>query len=123
MTLSKIRSRVMFQTNNDIEDLGEYQPHLEAYINEGYDKLLYAYEKSRVGDDDRPALVSGADEPMLPEWLHSAIADYATYMLYRNGNAPKQSRGMLFYQSFNDAVTKARSRDDKPRKIINVFKY
>lgn len=36
MNLLEIKNMVMFQTNNDADDLGDFLPYLEDYINEGY---------------------------------------------------------------------------------------
>ena len=40
MTLAEIKAQIMFQTNNDAEDIDDYLPHVNDYINEGYDKLV-----------------------------------------------------------------------------------
>ena len=40
MTLKQIQDQVMFQTNNDADDLPDFLPHLHDYINEGYDLLV-----------------------------------------------------------------------------------
>ena len=40
MTLAEIKNLIMFQTNNDKDDLGDYLPYLMDYINEGYDRLV-----------------------------------------------------------------------------------
>ena len=34
MTLSEIQEQIMFQTNNDADDLGDYTPHINDYINQ-----------------------------------------------------------------------------------------
>ena len=34
MTLLEIQEHIMHQTNNDADDLGDYLPHLNDYINE-----------------------------------------------------------------------------------------
>ena len=33
MTLLELKQQVMFQTGNDAEDLGDFQPHLTDYLN------------------------------------------------------------------------------------------
>ena len=33
MTLGQIKSLVMFQTNNDSEDVGDFMPALTEYVN------------------------------------------------------------------------------------------
>lgn len=113
MTLTEIRNRVLFQTNNDADDLGDFQPYIEGYINEGYDLLTMAYDKKHVGTDEYPTLALASDTPALPDWMHPALADYASYMIYRNGNALKQNRGMAFWQMFQLMLQRARSREDE----------
>ena len=128
MTLNDIRNHVLFQTQNDADDLGEFQPALEQYINEGYDKLVYIVtggghldDKDKAGEVEYATLVGGTEEPALPAWTHRAIADYATYMIYRNGNAIKQNRGMAYYQSFLDASRDCQSPRGKARKLKNLY--
>ena len=38
MTLAEIKDQIMFQTNNDAEDIEDYLPHVVDYINDGYDR-------------------------------------------------------------------------------------
>lgn len=104
MTLAEIKARVMFQTNNDKEDIGDFSPYILGYINEGYNILLADCLGVHAGDTDYPLLKKDDDEPVsgIPEWAHGAIADYATYRIYTNGNAPKQSRGASFLYNFRD---------------------
>lgn len=102
MTLTEIRNQVMFQTNNDVDDLGDFMPHLNDYVNEGYDQLVNYFTGGHIMDEsnDYAPLSSGGDEPMLPQYAHRAIVDYATYLVYRNGNAVKQNRGQAFLSAF-----------------------
>ena len=51
MTLDEIKSQVMYQTNNDRDDLPDFEPHLTDYINEGYDILLVNYAEQHVSSD------------------------------------------------------------------------
>ena len=92
----------MFQTNNDADDLGDFMPFLMDYINEGYDRLVYAWDKQHVATDseDYPPLYGDEDVPNLPEWAHRALADWATWLVYRNGNPQKQQRGYAYRESF-----------------------
>lgn len=113
MTLEEIKNRVMFQTNNDADDVDEYLPYLVNYINEGYDILVDAYAHQHLGTSEYPYLVEpGTGEespsPATPEWTHSYLADYATWMIYRNGNPQKQQRGAVFRASFEEMIAKIR---------------
>lgn len=123
MTLAEIRSMAMFQSNNDEEDLGEFQPNLDDYINEGYDKLAEAYNEGHLEDEsgDYFALTERDDEPNLPVWCHRAIADYATYMIYRNGNVTKQNRAVPYMQAFMEMLGKVRSAGSKRNGKLHFY--
>lgn len=101
MTFAEIKAQIMFQTNNDAEDIEDYLPHVNDYINDGYDRLVKAWTKSHhIPDSSYPRLENESDEPNLPEWLHRYICDWATWLVYRNGNPQKQQRGRAYYESF-----------------------
>lgn len=124
MTLAEIKAQIMFQTNNDAEDLGEYEPHLGDYINQGYDMLVEAYRSKHVSNESEeyPPLKEKTDEPNLPQYVHRSLADFGTYMVYRNGNAIKQNRGMPFYSAFMEAVAAMKfDAYTKPHKFINIY--
>jgi len=108
MTLAEIKNEVMFQTNNDVDDLGDFQPYLLDYINEGYDRLVYAWADQHIaaGSTDWPPLLSDIDIPKVPEWTHRALADWATWLVYRNGNPQKQNRGYAFRSAFEEILGK-----------------
>ena len=106
MTLAEIKDQIMFQTNNDAEDIDDYLPHVVDYINDGYDRLLAAWARYHVPVSDYPKLTADTDVPKLPEWTHRAIVDWATWLIYRNGNPQKQNRGIAYYQAFNDVLAK-----------------
>ena len=100
MTLAEIKNQVMFQTNNDAEDLGDYEPHINDYVNEGYDLIVAVWDNTHINTADYPALEEDSDEPNLPEWIHRALVDWATWLVYRNGNPQKQNRGMAYRYAF-----------------------
>ena len=106
MTLAEIKAQIMFQTNNDEEDIGDYLPHVVDYINEGYDRLVKVWSKSHIPNGDFEKLLYDTDDPALPEWTHRAIVDYATWLVYRNGNPQKQNRGMAYLSAFNEILAK-----------------
>ena len=110
MTVEEIKNRVMFQTNNDVDDMEDYMPYLMGYINEGYDKLVYAFAKVHLSDDPDDTysdLTDDMDEPALPVRFHPAIADWATWLVYRNGNPQKQQRGIPFRNAFEEMLASA----------------
>lgn len=106
MTLQQIQEHIMNQTNNDADDLEDYLPHIDDYINEGYDRIVAVWDNTHVPSDEYPRLESGEDEPNLPEWIHRYIADWATWLIYRNGNPQKQQRGMAFRASFEALLSR-----------------
>lgn len=105
MTLSEIQEQVMFQTNNDADDLGDYLPHVNDYINEGYDRIVMVWDRIHVPAEAYPRLENDNDVPNVPEWTHRFIADWATWLVYRNGNPQKQNRGMAFRSSFLEMLS------------------
>ena len=129
MTLSEMYDQIMFQTNNDADDLGDFTPHIGDYVNEGYDKLVEAYADEHVSADSEtyPKLTVKGDEPNLPEYSHRGIVDYATYLIYRNGNAVKQNRGQAYYNSFYEYLVKLKYEGSlkkaggKPFKFTNIY--
>lgn len=110
MKLSEIENLCMFQTANDVDDLGEYLPYLKQYINDGYDRVVWAFDRVHLPTEKYPYLNSTGDVPRVPEWTHQAIADYATYCLYRNGNPNRQQRGMHFLSAFEKTLAKVYAR-------------
>lgn len=128
MTLGEIKDQVMFQTNNDPEDADDYLPHLVDYINEGYDKLVDVWNRNHVPGVTYDRLEIDPDEPELPEWTHRALADWATWLVYRNGNPQKQQRGYAFRESFERILSKIADEggedglnEDGTRKIYRNF--
>lgn len=116
MTLGEIKNLVMFQTNNDSEDIDDYLPALTDYINEAYDRLVTAWANQHVPSTDYPALEEEPndytgdpwtlDVPKTPEWTHKHLADWATWLIYKNGNPQKQQRGYAFRESFERFLTR-----------------
>lgn len=111
MDFASLRSHVLFETGHDAEDLGDFLPHLDAYLNEGYDRLVMAHAGVHVSADSRsyPPLCHDRSLPRLPHWAHRAIADWAVWLIYRNGSAQKQNRGYVFRQSFEAAERRLRT--------------
>lgn len=125
MTLKEIKAQVMYQTNNDADDLPDFEPHLTDYINEGYDILVMNYTDQHVASDNAeyPPLAAETDVPRLPEYSHRGLVDYATFCVYRNGNAVKQNRGMAFYSAFLEFVGKLKFERGGlgPKQFKNIF--
>jgi hypothetical protein len=110
MTLMEIKNLIMFQTNNDADDLGDFLPHITDYINEGYDLLVDAWCGQHVSQDNDEYVPLRHDkaQPATPDWTHKAIADWATWLIYRNGNTNKQNRGYPFRESALSLFNKIR---------------
>ena len=134
MNLLEIKNMVMFQTNNDADDLGDFLPYLEDYINEGYDRLtvVYAGEHVSIDSDLYLPLTHDKSSPELPDWAHRAIADYATWLIYRNGNVQKQNRGQQYRAAFEEVLSRLQGMSvdaetglrtvlgNKVKKFINI---
>ena len=125
MTFKQIKQHILAQTNNDLDDLADVLPHMEEYINEGYDLLMEAWDEKHVGaGGDVPRLDKDMDIPDIPEWTHGAIADWATWLMYRNGNPQKQQRGMQYKVAFLELVARIRAAGGKRGKrdtLVNVY--
>ena len=121
MTLGEIKYHTMFQTNNDPDDIGDYEPYIVDYINEGYDMLIDAWKETHTefNDQDYPKLCEDKDVPLTPEWTHRYLADWATWLIYRNGNPQKQQRGMAFRESFAGMI--ATVRGEKGGRLKNFY--
>ena len=120
MTVSEIKNRIMYQTGNDGEDITDHLPWVLEYVNQGYDRMLAAYVKRHVGDEEDPLLSEDEDIPKLPDWVHYALADFATWCIYRNGNTQRQQRGMRYLASYEDALVDLRS-DPAGAAAINFY--
>lgn len=124
MTVEEIKNTVMFQTNNDIDDMEDFLPYLNDYINDGYDQLVYAYAGVHLSDDEEDdyfRLNEETDVPALPEWTHKGIADWATWCCYRNGNSQKQQRGMAFRYAFEELLARVRSEGGAKGPVRNFY--
>ena len=107
MTLGEIKNQVMFQTNNDADDIGDFEPHIVEYVNDGYDRIVnvWAHQHVTSGNEEYPSLSEDSDVPNVPEWTHRYLADWATWLVYRNGNPQKQQRGYAFRETFIQMLT------------------
>jgi len=105
VNLGEMRKQVLFQFNNDTDpaDDYEYMPHINDYINAGYDLLMYAYK-----EEPAPKLTHDLEIPDLPDWSHRGIVDYATYLIYRNGSSARQSRGQEYLRNFYEVQQRLR---------------
>jgi hypothetical protein len=105
MFFSEIKDFVMYQTNNDSSDLGDYTPYINAYINEGYEELALAWDDTATF----VALKEDADTPsLIPDWAHLALAHYATACVYANGNQLKQARGYQYMGKYEKILSRIR---------------
>lgn len=100
MTVTDLCELVMTQCNLDTDDLDEYKEEIVTYLNAGYDRLYKKYMCEHLTETQRLKTSSMSSSPSLPIHFHQAIADWATWMYYRNGNAAKQQRGMQFRNEF-----------------------
>lgn len=127
MTLTEMKDQVMFQTNNDPEDIEDFLPHAEDYLNEAYDRIVIVWDHQHVPSTEYPRLEEKDDTPNLPEWMHRYLCDWATWLIYRNGNPQKQQRGLQFQSHFLNLLSKLADEggkdgldeDGKPKRYRN----
>jgi phosphatidylethanolamine-binding protein (PEBP) family uncharacterized protein len=127
MTLAEIKDLCMFQTNNDTDDIEDYEPFIVDYVNDGYDQLVNAWDKTHTPTETYARLEEDEDVPNLPEWTHQYLADWATWLIYRNGNPQKQQRGFAFRDRFLRLVSQLLeeggrngAENGRTRKFINI---
>lgn len=53
---------------------------------------------------ERPPLIQGTDEPQLPKYVHTALADYICYQHLSSGNLGKQAKAQFYRQSFYEKM-------------------
>lgn len=112
MNLRELRRTTLFETNNDEDELEELEPHLTDYLNEGYMLLRRAFGQN----GEITPLRHDRSRPDLPEWTHHAIADWAAWLIYRNGSVQKQGRGLPFKQAFEDVIARVRAMTEAEKK-------
>lgn len=100
MRFGEIKDQIMFQSNNDPEDIEDFLPHAEDYINDGYDRIVMVWDRHHVPSNEYPKLQEDYDVPNIPTWMHRYLCDWATWLVYRNGNPQKQQRGRAYYDHF-----------------------
>ena len=115
MTLKEIKEQIMFQTNNDADDLEDFEPHIVDYINDGYDRIVVVFDHQHVSTDSvmYPTMSEDTDDPNLPEWMHRYLVDWATWLVYRNGNPQKQNRGYAYREAFERFLSQLASEGGK----------
>lgn len=120
MNLKELKITVMHQTGGDEADLPDHHPYLTDYLNDGYDRLVYASRGQHVTEDsaDHPPLKNDRSAPDLPQWAHGALADWASWLILRNGGTDSQSRGLAFRRSFEN--TEKRLRSEKGSRFRNL---
>lgn len=138
MNFGELKAHCMAQINADGDDLQDFLPFLSHYLNEGYDILIGVWEPGKhvewpaEGEAAAyPVLRADEDMPHLPYWIHRFIADHATWLLYRNGNPQRQSRGERYRLSFEEAKARLMAEggmegagDDgheRMKHIVNVY--
>ena len=70
-------------------------------LQEGTVTLRYRYLSRALEDPD--------DSPALPAIAHQALADWATWRLYTNGNPQKQNRGQSFRARYEEVLRTVRA--------------
>ena len=121
MNLQELKEQVLFQIGSDLEEMEEALPFLVRFLNDGYDRLAMVCFGRHVSMDD-PVLTPLSHDravPAVPVWAHGAIADWASWMLYRSGGASRQSRGYVFKSAFEETEKKLRL-EKQTKQFINI---
>jgi hypothetical protein len=114
MTIEALKGLVLRQLGEDVEDVEEFDDLLDVYLNQGYIALMEKRKGSASGIDP----LSDANN-LLPERVHPALADYATYRILMNGNALRQQRSQAFLSNFEDARIRLKSEKDEAAESEN----
>jgi hypothetical protein len=119
-----MKMRCMAQFGADAEDLREFLPEVEGYLNAAYNIASHLKNKKFVGGgaDEVPRLAADTDIPDLPEWVHEYLCDYATYLIYRNGNQARQQRGIPFLTRWQECLALI-AKSDVPDRFRNLYVY
>jgi hypothetical protein len=113
VTVGEIKRLVVEQFGQSPEEARQHMPKIISYINDGYDLMLNAWKpRAHVGDEEYPRLVGNDETPAVPDWLHGYLADYATFLIYRNGNPQRQQRGVPFLSRWLEGLTRLRTEGD-----------
>lgn len=75
----------------------------------GSDETAYDVEYTYEAEE----LLEDTAEPKLPAGAHMALADYATWRFYSNGNIAKQQRGQFYYQRFQMELEKLKPQNQR----------
>lgn len=69
---------------------------------------------------DEPDLAEDRDEPRLPAWAHSCLADYATWRFYSNGSLTRQSRAEFYKLRFMEIFFRLRPDGEYGAQVPNM---
>lgn len=86
---------------------GENGREIAHRLSEDGKRLFFRARETEIGalcEVSYPQLISPTDEPLLPEGVHHALADYICYRHLSNGSAAKQARAQFFLTSFYAAM-------------------
>lgn len=123
MTVDEIKEAALFQSQNDIEDIDDFRPVLAEYLDEAYDRLVYAYAGAHPANDtDWPKIKAPGDVPLTPDWTHLSLVDWVTWRILSIGSPAKQQQGMVFRQQFERDLLKAQEEGQGGRAnhFINI---
>lgn len=123
MTVGEIKEAALYQSQNDIEDIEDFRPVLSEYLDEAYDRLVYAYAEAHPADGtDWPKLRADGEVPRTPDWTHMFLVDWVTWRILSIGSPAKQQQGMVFRQAFERGLLSAKEEGQggKPQHFINI---
>lgn len=86
---------------------GESGREVAHRLSEDGKRLFFKEKETEIGalcEVSYPQLTKETDEPLLPESVHHALADYICYRHLSSGSAAKQARAQFFLTSFYAAM-------------------
>lgn len=108
MEYSAIKELTLLQLGEDVEDMEDFITFLDVYLGRAYWELMKV-RKRGIMIGVQPLSMSNN---LLPEYVHPALSDYATYAILTNGNATKQSRAQSFYARYEASRMTLKSEDE-----------
>jgi hypothetical protein len=109
MTYDAIKTLTILQLGEDTEDMADYLVFLETYLGNGYYELMKVRKSGVIAGVDPLSATNNE----LPDYIHSALADYATYAILTNGNTNKQNRAQAYYARFEKARIGLKSEEEE----------
>ena len=115
MTKQQIRQKALYWIGAESWDGDEFAPHLDDAIEEARGEMELAAGR------EWPQALSDNESPDAPVWAQDAMAEYAAYMMLRNGSPDKRERAAAHYARFHQAVSRVRMKDGETVEFTGIY--